>query len=128
MLSVKGLKLLKNTHYKTVRTHTNLIKTFSSFSPPVFLHPVLIPPRSIPVFLSLYYPSAAQTLGPGPALPRCKVEMLMLIKSFIWFRLISVALLLSRAVANQIRAERRGRGGQMDRKEALFEVQPRSVC
>lgn len=32
----------------------------------------------------------------------------MLIKSFIWLRLISGALLLSRSVANQIRAEPKG--------------------
>lgn len=78
------------------------------------LHPLLIPLSSVPVFFSYYrirayYPSEAEA---GPALPWCKVEMLMLIKSFIWFRLISAALLLSRAVANQITPERRAEAGR----------------
>lgn len=128
-LSVKGLKLLKNTHYKSRphshKSHKDLLLLFS-------LHPPLIPLRSIPVFFFLNRSRIIRLrqsgFGAGPALPRCKVEMLMLIKSFIWFRLISVALLLSWAVANQIRAERRAEAGRWIRREARFEVRPPSVC
>ena len=134
-LVLKVWNSLGNALYKTVHTRTNLIKTFSSFSPPLSLHPPLIPPRSIPVFffffysapkLELHYPSAAQPLGPGPALPRCKVEMLMLIKSFIWFRLISVALLLSWAAANQIRPSGGPRRADGYGRSSLWS--PAAVC
>lgn len=127
MLGVKGLKPLQNMHYKTVLTHTNLIKT--SFSSLFSLHPPLIPPCSLPfslwigVVLSV---CIAQPLGPGPALPRCKVEMLMLIKSFIWFRLISAALLLSWAVANQIRPSGGPRRADGYERSSLWS--PAAVC
>ena len=100
-------------HYKTsYKSHKGLLLLFP-------LHPLLIPLSSVPVFFSYYrirayYPSEAEA---GPALPWCKVEMLMLIKSFIWFRLISAALLLSRAVANQITPERRAEVGRWIRKK-----------
>lgn len=99
--------LLKSVLSKSILIHTVFIKAFSSFFPfffspssnnPSQFHPRLPLPESEPC-----HSSEAEPLGAGPDLPRCKVEMLMLIKSFIWFRLISVALLLRRAVANQIR-------------------------
>ena len=130
-LVLKVWNSLENVLYKTVLTRTNLIKTFSSFSPPLSLHPLLIPPRPVPVFFSfrkpeLHYPSAVQPLGPGPTLPRCKVEMLMLIKSFIWFRLISVALLLSWAAANQIRPSGGPRRADGFGRSSLWS--PAAVC
>lgn len=71
------------------------------------LHPLLNPsflnPCLILFELELYYPSVAQPLNPSPALPQCNFEMLMLIKSFILLRLISIVLLRRWVLANQIR-------------------------